>query len=178
MFSLLRASAVLAAALACVPAHAQSLQPASHGAFGVQYGMHGDLHRLTLNYETAPVWSYRLGGTRIDLVGEFGVSHWRLRDNDTGRSRLLQASAIPMFQWWLTERFFVEAGIGATVFNHTGIGEKNISTAFQFGDHLGVAYQFTDNVRFGIRASHFSNAGIKRPNPGLNSYQAGLTMRF
>ncbi|GAA5233955.1 acyloxyacyl hydrolase [Verticiella sediminum] len=180
MLSMFRASIIVATLSACAPALAQPASgPASTGAWSLQYGMDGSLHRATVNYETAPVWSYPIGGTRIDLVGEFGVSYWHVRNYDgPGRDKLWQFSAIPMFQWWLTPRLFVEAGVGATAFNHTTLGDDNLSTAFQFGDHLGVGYQLTDQMRLGVRLSHFSNAGIKHPNPGLNSWQAGLTMRF
>ncbi len=157
---------------------AQPRDPATTGAWGMQYGINSDVHRLSVNYETPALWSYRFSGSRIDLVGEFGVSYWRTRDDGTSRRSVWQASAIPMFQWWLSPRFYLEAGIGATVFNHAHFADRKLGSAFQFGDHLGLGYQLNEKVRLSLRASHFSNAGIKEPNDGLNIFQAGITVRW
>ena len=35
-----------------------------------------------------------------------------------------------MFRWWAGERFYLEAGIGATLFSTTRFANENISTAF------------------------------------------------
>ena len=174
------ANAMIAGLLLAGQAHAAAPRdPATAGGVSLQYGMDGDLQRLTLNYETPALWSYRFANSRVDLVGEFGVSYWRNHDAPGGSyDSLWQLSAIPMFQWWLTPRFFVEAGIGATAFNHTHIGTRHIGSAFQFGDHIGAGFQLTENARLGVRFSHFSNARIKHPNDGLNSYQATLAVRW
>lgn len=178
---LLAASAAAAMVSAPTWAAESAAWPSTRGAWSAQYGIDGNLHRLTVNYETRPLWSYPLGSTRLDLVGELGVSYWHYHGGHRapGASKdAWQLSAIPMFQWWLTPRFYIEGGIGLTVFNTTHFGRKDLSTAFQFGDHIGVGYQLTDNLRVNARFSHFSNANIKRPNPGVNSYQIGLTMRW
>ncbi|MGK2900546.1 MAG: acyloxyacyl hydrolase, partial [Burkholderiaceae bacterium] len=57
----------------------------------------------------------------------------------------------------------------------TRFAGDSFSTAFQFGDHLGVGYQLTPSQRVSLRLSHFSNAAIKQPNPGLNSVQMTYT---
>jgi len=157
---------------------AQTTSPATSGAWGLQYGIDSDIHRLSVNYETPVLWSHSFSRSRLDLVGEFGVSYWRVHGSSDGPSNAWQASAIPMFQWWLTPRFFLEAGIGATVFSRTRLGEQNLGSAFQFGDHIGLGYQLNEKVRLNLRASHFSNAGIKEPNDGVNSFQLGMTMRW
>ncbi|CFN83565.1 lipoprotein [Bordetella pertussis] len=89
-----------------------------------------------------------------------------------------QASAIPMFRWWTGERFYIEAGIGATVFSSTSFADKRIGSAFQFGDHIGLGFLLTPSNRIGLRYSHFSNAGIKEPNPGLDIVQLTYTYQF
>ena len=66
---------------------------------------------------------------------------------------------------------YIEAGVGATVLTRTRFSNRNIGSAFQFGDHIGVGFLLTPNSRVGVRYSHFSNAGIKRPNPGLDTVQ-------
>ncbi|EWM51682.1 lipid A 3-O-deacylase family protein [Bordetella holmesii 30539] len=83
-----------------------------------------------------------------------------------------------MFRWWATDRFYLEAGVGATVFSHTSFADKRIGSAFQFGDHVGLGFLLTQNSRVGVRYSHFSNANIKKPNPGLDVVQLTYTYQF
>lgn len=146
---------------------------------GLHYGYNSDYQRLTLQYETPAVWSYDLGSTfgRIDLTGEFGASYW-WADGGRYRQNVWQLNAIPMFRWWTGGNFYIEAGVGATLFNHTTFGDKNISTAFQFGDHIGAGFQIDKNSRIGLRISHFSNASIKKPNPGLDLVQLTYLYQF
>jgi lipid A 3-O-deacylase len=75
---------------------------------------------------------------------------------------------------------YIEAGIGAHLLSRSDIGNKQLSTRFQFGDHIGIGYRFGDKGQFdlGYRFQHLSNAGIKRPNPGINFSQVRLTYRF
>ena len=114
---------------------------------------------------------------RLDLTPEFGASYWTA-DGSRTPGHAWQFSAIPMFRWWAGERFYLEAGIGATLFSTTRFANENISTAFQFGDHVGMGFLLTPNNRIGLRYSHFSNASIKRPNPGLDTVQVSYTYQF
>jgi len=172
--------AALALACAAPAAMAQSAaQPGSEGGVSVHVGVGEKYNRATINYETAPVWGTEFGGNwgRLDLTGEFGVSYWKAHSGKHPNNAW-QLSAIPFLRWWVTDRFYLEGGIGATVFNKTQFADKTISSAFQFGDHIGLGYQLTPNSRLGLRYSHFSNAGIKRPNPGLDVTQLTYTYLF
>ena len=75
---------------------------------------------------------------------------------------------------------YFEAGIGVHLLSHSSIGDRRMSTAFQFGDHLGVGYRFGARGRYdlGYRFQHVSNASIKRPNPGINFHQIRLQYNF
>jgi len=78
-------------------------------------------------------------------------------------------------------RWFGEAGIGATVTSSLyRSGQKYFSTAFNFGDHVGLGYAFgeTRMNELVLRAEHFSNAGIKHPNPGQNFIQLRYSHHF
>ena len=52
-------------------------------------------------------------------------------------------------------------------------GSREFSTNFNFGDHVGVGRRFGDHGEheLSLRVQHFSNAGIKDPNPGQNFLQ-------
>lgn len=162
---------------AATSATANSLDP--QGGVSLHYGVGEHYKRYTLNYETAPIWTTEFGGSwgRLDLTPELGASYWTA-DGSRSPGNAWQFSAIPMFRWWTSERFYIEAGVGATVFTRTRFADKNIGSAFQFGDHIGVGFLLTPNNRIGLRYSHFSNAGIKRPNPRLDTVQVTYTYQF
>ena len=67
-------------------------------------------------------------------------------------------------------RFFGEFGIGLSLIDDTRFAGKNISTHYQFEDRLGIGYEFGRNYRYrvALRYFHYSNGGIKKPNPGLD----------
>ncbi|RYF04464.1 MAG: acyloxyacyl hydrolase, partial [Oxalobacteraceae bacterium] len=45
---------------------------------------------------------------------------------------------------------------------------RQLSTAFEFADHIGAGYVFADKWDVGVRLQHYSNGGIKHPNGGVN----------
>lgn len=151
----------------------------SQGGLGLHVGVGDHYSRTELVYETPSIELYRFDSNwgHIDLNGEFGAAYWKA-NGSRSPSNVWQFNAIPMFRWWMGERFYVEAGIGATAFTHTRFADENISTAFQFGDHVGLGFLVTPNNRLGLRYSHFSNASIKRPNPGLDVLQLTYTYQF
>lgn len=171
-------SALAALSLAGLVCTAQA-QEATQGGIGLHYGVGDHYQRTELVYETPGLQLFKSDGNwgRVDLTGEFGVAYWTA-NGSRSPSHVWQFNAIPMFRWWMSERFYVEAGIGATAFTHTRFADENISTAFQFGDHIGMGFLVTPNNRLGLRYSHFSNASIKRPNPGLDVLQLTYTYQF
>lgn len=152
--------------------------PHRDGGVSVQLGTYTRASRVALNWETPALWSrqWRGGSSRLELTGELGVAYWSAKHAHQPAGAW-QLNAVPMFRYWPSgvPHCFVEAGIGATLFNRTRVAGDRFSTAFQFGDHLGVGYQLTPSQRIGLRFSHFSNAAIKQPNPGLNSVQMTYT---
>lgn len=117
---------------------------------------------------TSPI--YKLGPVSIAVEG--GIQHWRVNDA-TGN----QLYVTPTLRYPITRSLTLDGGVGVSVFDNTKYGNKDISTHFQFADHIGLTYS-TKTAVFGVRYVHASNAGIKKPNPGLDSVQATLGMRF
>ncbi len=76
--------------------------------------------------------------------------------------------------------FFLDAGLGMHLLSHTSITSRTFSTAFQFGNHLGVGYRFggRQSYELSMRVQHLSNAAIKRPNGGINFAQLRLAYHF
>lgn len=162
--------------MAATPLAAEDLYQSSSVGFRLGVGDH--YQRAEVAWESPSVWNYRFdGGSRLDLVGELGVAYWHA-DGSRSPGSAWQFSAIPFLRWTWSDRYYIEAGIGATAFSRTTFADKNISTAFQFGDHIGIGMHVTDNSRLSLRYSHFSNAGIKRPNPGLDILQLTYSYQY
>src|SRR5690554_2682579 len=162
--------------LVASPLAAQELYQTPSVSLRVGTGNH--YQRAELAWESASLWTYRFDkGSRLDLVGELGVAYWHA-DGSRSPSSAWQLSATPFLRWTWGERYYLEAGIGATAFSRTRFANKNISSAFQFGDHIGVGMHLTDNSRLSLRFSHYSNAGIKHPNPGLNILQLNYSYHY
>ena len=68
----------------------------------------------------------------------------------------------------------------------TGTGADLAITMFRDGNKLGGSFQFEDRIGFGlrfngghevgIRATHYSNAGLSSDNDGVESYALHYTM--
>jgi lipid A 3-O-deacylase len=65
-------------------------------------------------------------------------------------------------------------GIGGYVHGHS----KDLGGVLQFRTELGVAYQFDDGARFGVRIAHLSNAGMHHSNPGTEELQLTYALPF
>ena len=77
--------------------------------------------------------------------------------------------------------WFLEAGVGlslTSVLYQTQA--KRFSTRFNFGTHLGLGRNFgtRGEHELSLRVEHFSNAGIRHPNPGENFVQLRYVYRF
>lgn len=166
-------SVVAALSVLSVPSYSQSA-----GEWGVQAGYNDRYRKIGLVYQTPALWRYDFQGGwgHLDLQGEFEVSYWdaERRQPDS----VWQAGATPMLRWWPNQFFYTELGVGANVFSRTHFAGKNIGSAFQFGSHVGVGTVIGGSHRIGLRYSHYSNAGIKKPNPGLDLLQLTYNYRY
>ena len=76
---------------------------------------------------------------------------------------------------------FVEGSIGVRLISNKRLSpDFGMSTAFQFSDMLGIGYQWGAERRttVGVRATHVSNGGIKKPNHGVNFGQLYVQRTF
>lgn len=72
---------------------------------------------------------------------------------------------------------FIEAGVGVSAFSKTKVGDKRLGSSFNFEDRLGFGFD-SGRHRFGVRVIHYSNAGIKNPNEGIESYSLYYNFRY
>ena len=57
-------------------------------------------------------------------------------------------------------------------------GSKDLGGVFQFRLEVGIAYEFDDGTRIGVRLGHISNAGIHDDNPGEEELFLTLAIPF
>jgi len=56
--------------------------------------------------------------------------------------------------------------------------DDGLSTAFQFGDHIAVGYVFDNKWEVALKAQHYSNGGIKKPNSGVDVIMLKAAYRY
>ncbi len=126
-------------------------------------------------------WQGRWLGGRLSSYAEFSLAHWSI-ETPTGRdtAAVSQLGLTPVLRWQAEgSPWFFEGGIGLNLIGPTyKAGRKRFSTAFNFGDHLGVGRQFGAGQELALRLQHFSNAGIKQPNPGEDFVQLRWSLRL
>ncbi|MDP3814742.1 acyloxyacyl hydrolase [Pseudomonas sp.] len=72
---------------------------------------------------------------------------------------------------------YIEAGIGVAAFAHTELEDKDLGSSLQFEDRLGFGLRFAGQ-EVGLRALHYSNAGLKQPNDGVEAYTLHYRISF
>ena len=142
------------------------------------WGEYKEHHNWTLAYQADPFWRHAFSRSQIDLSLEYSLGQATSRAMPDNQS-LWHIGITPVARWWFTPHTGLEAGIGANLFSGTRLGGKNISTAFQFGDSIGVLHRFANTPwTLGLRFTHYSNADIKHPNPGQDFLQLRASYDF
>ena len=164
----------LAAIAAVVVGHSFSAQAA-----GLEFGL-GATSDSTLTYRLGLTSDWDKSWMQSDvgrLTGYWSgaYTYWE-GDHRAGASSL---SFSPVFVYEFageSVKPYVEAGIGVAAFSRTRLEDNNLGEAFQFEDRLGFGLRFNGGHEVGIRALHYSNAGISDHNDGVESYSLHYTM--
>lgn len=144
----------------------------------VLWGQWRGYHNATVAVQTDPLWQRQLAHGRVDVVLEASVGQVSAPAG-AGPRHLTHVGLTPFALWWFAPQTALEFGIGANLFSGTTIGAKRISTAYQFGDSIGVLHRFDGTPwTVGVRFTHYSNADIKRPNPGQDYLQLRVAYGF
>jgi lipid A 3-O-deacylase len=137
-----------------------------------------DATSLGLGWQVGEPLQLNVGN--VSVYVETSVGRWST-DGERGRdvAWITQVALTPVLRFQpYGHSWFAELGIGA---NYLGpiyrTEQKRFSTAFNFGDHVGVVWKFGEDQRqeLALRLQHFSNAGIRQPNPGENFWQLRYT---
>jgi len=113
------------------------------------------------------------------------IDRWRARGPEPAVKFVWDASVTPYMRWPVAHLagmpLYADVGIGFHAISHTHINrEREMSTAFQFGEFIGAAIQLDGrgDYEFGVRLQHVSNGGIKHPNDGITYPLVTLSRSF
>ena len=182
--SVLRAACTVAVCAVFVEAAAAQSGITPSAVF-VQAGTWGDTHALTtgLTWDWDKHWS--LGSGQLSGYWEVSMAGWSYPSMDGRREAWLgQIGVVPTFRYRLAEGaspWFAELGVGASFMTTVyQTQRKRFSTSFNFADHVGFGRNFgvAQEHELSLRFEHFSNAGIKHPNPGENFVELRYSYRF
>lgn len=107
----------------------------------------------------------------LGLRGEVSLGRWRTRsDAGTSAAWFTDFGLTPVVRYrFQRSRLFVEAGIGVHFVSPLYVnGDRHFSTRWNFGDHLAIGGRFGERDRheLALRLQHYSNGGVRKPNPG------------
>lgn len=131
-------------------------------------------------------WSreWRWGAASVTGHWEFAAGRWRaeLDADRTEWAWVTQLSAVPSLR---------VTSPGGTWYGEGGTGpslivplyrsrDASFSTRFNFQSHLAVGYVWGERGEHDVSAhiEHYSNAGIRDPNPGVDLLSLRYTLRF
>lgn len=128
-------------------------------------------------------WQSAFLSGALTTRAEVFLARWRLADAATDRT-LTQVGAVPYVRFRPDagrSPWFIELGIGISVLDaelHTT--QRRFGSRWNFSDNLAVGRDFGDQRQYSwsLRYQHTSNAGIKKPNPGMDLVQVRLSARF
>ena len=141
-----------------------------------------DMARIAVQWEWNKRW-FQGANWHVGGYWDLGLGYWRRDDARAGENEeILELGLTPVLRLQRNDLAgpYLEAGIGAHLLSKTSIGDKRLSTQFQFGDHIGLGYRFGAKGAWelGYRYQHLSNASIKKPNDGINFHQVRVQYRF
>ena len=127
---------------------------------------HIGIYRLGLRSDFGRSW------LNDALTGFFEASanFWNKRGDDG----VVGAALSPVFvlqpklglgEW----RPYIDGGIGAACISKTRIGDRDMSSLFQFEDRVGVGVKWR-RLDLNVGYLHYSNANLVEPNQGIDIY--------
>ncbi|CRN08398.1 acyloxyacyl hydrolase [Pseudomonas fulva] len=168
------AASLAAAVLAFAGANlAQAAQVT--GAVGVT--SQGDMtYRAGLSFDWDKQW-FETSVGHLTGYWDAGYTYWE--GGDASGAHSLSFSPVFTYEFsGFTYTPYIEAGIGIAAFSKTRVGDQRMGSSFNFEDRIGLGLKLPSEQKVGIRAIHYSNAGIRQPNDGIESYSLFYSRGF
>jgi len=145
----------------------------------VNYGFTGDpridnYYRLGLRWDWGVRW---LAAGNWYMNGYFEPNIFYIDSKGKkggGETGLYGVSFSPVFRYTADYGWgspYIEGSIGVAYLSESRIGGENLGSNYQFDDRLGAGVRFGEKrqYEFGYQFVHYSNAGIKSPNDGIDA---------
>ena len=185
MFSphiLLKSAVAAAAVLALQPSFAAD-QLVDSASFEVGTGSKVQMVRFAAQSDWSQRW-FDSNGTHLSGYWDANLAQWRgnAYQNKPGQKQNITVIGLtPVFRFERADKkgWYGEGGIGVSLFSELYNNDSNrLSTAFQFGDHIGAGYVFDNKWELGMKIQHYSNGGFKKPNSGVNWFVVKAAYHF
>jgi hypothetical protein len=125
------------------------------------------LHALPWQWQWPPGW---LLSTQLDMA--VGALH------GAGKTAVIGSFSPGAVLTRPGSRLSILANVGMVFVSQDDFGDQAIGSSLQFGLYAGASYHVGRGVRLIYRYRHLSNAGLFRPNPGLEMHFLGLSYPF
>lgn len=164
----------LAAIAAALMGHSFTAQAA-----GVEFAV-GQTSESTMTYRLGMQFDWDKSWLQSDigrLTGYWsgGYTYWE--GDKTSSNHSLSFAPVLVYEFaGQTVKPYLELGVGVAVFANTEVENNQLGNAFQFEDRFGFGLRFAGGHEVGIRATHYSNAGMSSQNDGVESYALHYTM--
>ena len=110
----------------------------------------------------------------LSAMHALSINRW-----STGADSITAFAYSPVFIYHLhtAPLDYVKLGIGGAYLSDTQIKGRNLSSYFQFEDQVGVGWQWRKHD-LSLVYMHYSNAGIKKPNQGIDMFLLSYAWRL
>lgn len=165
----------LAAFTALSVGHLAAAQAADVTAAVGQSGDSNMVYRLGMQWDWDRSWMQSDMG-RLTGYWDLGYTYWD--GDETSSNHSLSFTPVFVYEFaGQSVRPYIEAGIGVAAFSSTDLEDNDLGSSFQFEDRIGVGLRFSGQ-EIGLRAVHYSNAGLKNPNDGAEAYTLHYRLSF
>ena len=112
------------------------------------------------------------------FTGYWDTAYTYWQGDETASNHSLSLAPVFVYEFaGETIKPYIEAGIGVAFFSDTELEDNNLGSSFQFEDRLGFGVRF-NGQQIGVRALHYSNAGLSSNNDGVENYSLHYAMTF
>jgi lipid A 3-O-deacylase len=144
----------------------------------VALGQTGD---STMTYRLGTQFDFEQSWFATDvghLTGYWDAAYTYWEGDETSANHSLSVSPVLVYEFAGEHvQPYIEAGIGVAAFSSTELEDNDLGSSFQFEDRIGFGIRFADQ-EIGVRALHYSNAGLSKPNDGVESYSLHYRLSF
>ncbi len=137
-----------------------------------------DIYRIGVRKDFKSRWLESKAGY-LSGYYELTFNYWKGKSSNHKENYGIALSPVFNYYFNLSDNVkpYLEAGIGVSLFNHTWIDNRNMSTNFLFEDRLGAGVR-VGKFDFSFRYMHYSNASIKAPNDGIDIWIGSISYKF